>query len=83
MDRNLIEYYENAFSLFTQPGWKDFMEDVKRFLEPREDIMTVADAQQLNIRQGQIDALRWVLNRKEMMEAGYKQLMDSEEADSA
>jgi hypothetical protein len=83
MDRQLQEFYEQQFDLFLHPGWKAFMEDLEKVLKPLEEIMTVPDAQTLHRRQGQIDILRWVLNRKEMLQAAWQDLQASEEADSA
>lgn len=83
MDKELEKFYESQFSLFLHPGWKEFMEDVAKVLEPLENVMTVTDAHQLHTRQGQIDILRWVLNRSEALKSAYDDLQAAEEADSA
>lgn len=83
MDRELQNYYERAFSLFLQPGWNDLLEDLKTLRDPVSNLTTVADAQSLHNRQGQLQIIDWLLNRKEMFDAAWKQLTDAEEADSA
>jgi hypothetical protein len=60
MDKELQDYYENYFSLFNHPGWKQLMED----LEDAGDsfsILEVADAKALHIMQGKINMLQQLL----------------------
>jgi hypothetical protein len=81
MDRQLQEHYENQFSMFIQPAWLEFIEQCKELRTQYGDLLTVPDAPTLHKRQGQLDILDWVINRKGMYETAYKQLTD--EADSA
>jgi hypothetical protein len=83
MDRDLQTYYEECFNCFATKGWQYLIEDFSQLKDNVKDLSTVADAQQLFYRQGQLDILNLFLNRKEVTETAYKQLMDSEEADSA
>lgn len=83
MDRNLQDHYEGQFSMFLTSAWQEFIEQCKELRTQYGDLLTVPDAPTLSKRQGQLDILDWVINRKEMYETAYKQLTDSEEADSA
>jgi hypothetical protein len=83
MDRELQTYYEECFSTFTTKGWQFLLEDFQKLKDTVQDLSTVHDAQQLFYRQGQLDILNLFLNRKAVTETAYKQLMHSEEADSA
>jgi hypothetical protein len=60
MDKELQDYYENYFSLFNHPGWKQLMED----LEDAGDsfnILDVADAKALHTMQGKLHMLHQLL----------------------
>jgi len=74
----LEKHYEDQFDLFTHPGWKDLLEDFEKIKKQVEDIATVADAQTLHNRQGQLAILNLILNRKEMYEAAYKDLQEGD-----
>lgn len=83
MDRKLEEHYTEQFSMFSTAAWKDFVEDCEKMKTEYSNILSVTDAKALHSRQGQIDILNWVINRKEMYEAAWKQIQEEAEADSA
>lgn len=74
MEQSLAKYYEEQFSMFSTDGWKDLMEDLEKLKQQVENIRTVEDAQQLYYRQGQLDILDLMLNRKKTCEEVYDQL---------
>ena len=79
MDKELQNYYEDAFSMMATPGWKALMEDVTKIKDNFSDITSVTDAQQLFFRQGQVDNLNWLLGLKSLYEKAYEDLSTSEE----
>jgi len=50
------------------------MEDLEKLKQELENIRTVKDAQTLSYRQGQLDILDLILNRKKTCEDVYEQL---------
>ena len=55
------------------------MEDVKKIKDSFSDITSVADAQQLYFRQGQVDNLNWILGLKSLYEQAYEELTSEEQ----
>ena len=74
MEQSLQKYYEEQFSMFSTTGWKDLVEDLDKLKQQIENIRTVEDAQQLHFRQGQLDILDLMLNRKRTCEEVFDQL---------
>ena len=74
MEQSLVKYYEDSFSMMASEGWKFLMEDLEKLKQQVENIRTVEDAQQLYYRQGQLDILDLMLNRKQTCEEVYEQL---------
>lgn len=74
MDKELQVYYEESFSTMSTKGWAFLMEDFDKLKQELENIRTVKDAQSLSYRQGQLDILDLILNRKKTCEEVYEQL---------
>jgi hypothetical protein len=75
MDKELSTYYEETFSMMATKGWLFLMEDLEKLKQELENIRTVKDAQSLSYRQGQLDILDLLLNRKKTCEDVYEQLL--------
>lgn len=74
MEQSLQQYYEESFSTMATQGWTFLMEDFSKLKQELENIRTVKDAQTLSYRQGQLDILDLILNRKKTCEDVYEQL---------
>jgi hypothetical protein len=74
MDKELQVYYEETFSMMSTQGWTFLIEDLEKLKQELENIRTVKDAQSLSYRQGQLDILDLLLNRKKTCEDVYEQL---------
>jgi hypothetical protein len=74
MDKELTTYYEETFSTMSTKGWAFLIEDFTKLKQELENIRTVKDAQSLSYRQGQLDILDLLLNRKKTCEEVYEQL---------
>jgi len=72
----LEKYYDEQFSLMSSVGWKDLMEDFTKLRDELLDIRNVKDAQQMHFRQGQVDILDLILNRRQACEEVYDQLKE-------
>ena len=78
MDKELQKYYEETFSTMSTQGWAFLIEDFTKIKQELENIRTVKDAQTLSYRQGQLDILDLILNRKKTCEEIYEQLQQEE-----
>ena len=74
MEQSLQKYYEETFSMMSTQGWSFLLEDLEKLKQELENIRTVKDAQSLSYRQGQLDILDLILNRKKTCEEVYEQL---------
>ena len=79
MEQSLQKYYEETFSMMSTKGWAFLMEDFTKLKQELENIRTVNDAQTLSFRQGQLDILDLILNRKKTCEEIYEQLLQEEQ----
>jgi adenylosuccinate synthase len=79
MDKELQQYYEETFSTMATQGWLFLMEDLTKLKDELDNIRTVKDAQSLSYRQGQLDILDLLLNRKKTCEEIYEQLQQEEQ----
>jgi|TARA_R110000787_G_scaffold69148_11_gene154139 predicted Ser/Thr protein kinase len=72
MDQELQRYYENLLQLFTQDGWKDFIEDIKGNSDVLSDILTITDEKQLWYRRGQLEAVNRILSYESTIKNAYE-----------
>jgi len=70
----LQKYYEERFSMFSQQGWLDLMEDVDKMLDSLNNISTIEDGNALQFRKGELSILLWVRNLKQISERAYEDL---------
>lgn len=77
MNREIQEYYEAAFTMFSSKGWKDLLEDLNKLRDTYNDISQVQDVNTLYLRKGQLDILDLILQRKQSCEAIYKDLEEN------
>ena len=76
MDKNLQDYYEEAFDMFASQGWKDLVEDMKALQSEVTKIENIKDEKDLWFRRGQLDILDLIVNRKKMCEKVYEELQN-------
>jgi len=76
MTPELQKYYDEQFSMMATQGWKDLMEDLDKLRDELDNIRTAKDAQQMHFRQGQLDILDLILNRRQTCEEVYDQLKE-------
>tara|TARA_R110000822_G_scaffold88126_2_gene204404 strand:- start:206 stop:448 length:243 start_codon:yes stop_codon:yes gene_type:complete len=70
LDRELQDYYENHFSLFQTKGWEEFQKDIEETVS-NIDLLTLKDARELHIAQGQLQILNRLLNWQDTMTNAY------------
>ena len=74
MTPELQKYYEERFSMFSQQGWLDLMEDVDKMLESLNNISTIEDGNALQFRKGELSILLWLRNLKQISDRAYEEL---------
>lgn len=74
MTPELQKYYEERFSMFSQQGWLDLMEDVDKMLDSLNNISTIEDGNALQFRKGELSILLWLRNLKQISERAYEDL---------
>ena len=77
MAPELQKYYDESFSMMASLGWTMLMEDLQKIKTSVNELSTVTDAQSLFNRQGQLDILNLLLNRKEACETTYESLQEN------
>ena len=76
MDKELQEYYENAFDMMASKGWKDLLEDLDKLKTNINNVTLTTDTQDLFFRKGQLDILDLILKRKDACEKVYEDLIN-------
>lgn len=74
MTPDLQKYYEERFSMFSEQGWIDLMEDIDKMLDSLNNISTIEDGNALQFRKGELSILLWVRNLKQISERAYEEL---------
>ena len=63
MDKELQQYYEDRFTMFTTKGWKDLVEDIQ-------------DEKTLFARKGELRIMNWLINLKDVSEQAHQDLVE-------
>jgi len=73
MNKELQEYYEARFTMFTTKGWKDLVEDVEKIRNSIK-IEDIQDEKTLFARKGELRIMNWLINLKDVSEQAHKDL---------
>ena len=65
MDKELQQYYEDRFTMFTTKGWKDLVEDIQ-------------DEKTLFARKGELRIMNWLINLKDVSEQAHQDLKNED-----
>jgi hypothetical protein len=76
MDKQLQDYYENRFKLFSEQGWKDLIVDVECMLVSTNSLDGVDTEQKLHFRKGEISIINWLLSLQSSTEFHYEKLKE-------
>lgn len=76
MNRDLQEYYENYFELFSTKGWKQLMEEVDASIDSFK-VENINSEQELMIAKGQLNQLRSLKGLQTVMEQAYEDIEDA------
>ena len=73
MNKELQQYYEDRFTMFTTKGWKDLEEDVE-IIKATIKVEDIQDEKTLFARKGELRIMNWLINLKEVSEQAYQDL---------
>jgi hypothetical protein len=78
MDKELVAYYEDRFSMCCEKGWKDLMDDLDKMIQARDRLSGVADEKSLNFAKGELSIMNWLKTLEDVSRAAYEQLNKEE-----
>ena len=78
--KKLQQYYEARFDMMSSKGWKDLQDDVEKYIEHTNDLLTTQSLEELNFRKGQLNILHWIRTLKQISEEAWEQI-DNEQKD--
>jgi len=78
MDKKILNYYDNRFSMMSSPGWKDLMEDLQKMYDEYKSVQNCETSEDFHFAKGQVDILKYMLGLKDMSEKVYEDLCEEE-----
>jgi hypothetical protein len=72
MDKELEQYYNTYFDLFSSAGWQQYVQDVRDNRAMMSDVLTVRDGDDLFYRKGVLETLDRILNFESAIEAAHE-----------
>jgi len=73
MNKELQQYYEDRFTMFTTKGWKDLVDDIKK-IKATIKIEDIQDEKTLFARRGELRIMNWLINLKDVSEQAHQDL---------
>ena len=73
MDKELQQYYEDRFTMFTTKGWKDLVEDIQKIKDTIR-VEDIPDEKTLFARKGELRIMNWLINLKDVSEQAHQDL---------
>lgn len=70
-DKDLQDYYDALFEMYSTPGWQKLMEDVAHMRQVHESVRTVTDERTLLFRHGELNQMDWLFTHQERTESAY------------
>ena len=75
MDKELQQYYEDRFTMFTTKGWKDLVEDVQKIKDSIK-VEDIQDEKTLFASRGELRIMNWLINLKDVSEQAHQDLVE-------
>ena len=73
MDKELQQYYEDRFTMFTTKGWKELVEDIQKIKDTIK-VEDIPDEKTLFARKGELRIMNWLINLKDVSEQAHQDL---------
>jgi hypothetical protein len=78
MNKELEEYYQARFSMFSEIGWKQLIEDVELMIVNTNTLDGIDDEKKLHFRKGELSILNWLKNLENVSNNAYQELKNEE-----
>ena len=78
LDKKLEKYYNNRFTMMSQQGWKDLLEDLQNMLNRYSNINNIKTMENFYVAKGQVDILKYIIDLKETTTAVHNSLIAQE-----
>jgi hypothetical protein len=79
MTKELEEYYNSLFELFSTKGWEYLVEDWEQAISHLDQVSTIRDSRDLDFRQGSLAILTGLISLKTTCESAHKQIQEEGE----
>ena len=74
IDKEVEEYYNRYFDLFTTDGWKQLIEELRQNALAINSVEATKDSDDLYIRKGQLNVLAYLLNLESTVNNNFEEL---------
>jgi len=81
IDKEVEEYYNKYFDLFTTDGWKQLIEELRQNALAINSVEATKDSDDLYIRKGQLNVLAYLLNLESTVNNNFEELQKEDVQD--
>ena len=81
IDKEVEEYYNRYFDLFTTDGWKQLIEELRQNALAINSVEATKDSDDLYIRKGQLNVLAYLLNLESTVNNNFEELQKEDVQD--
>ena len=73
LDQETEQYYNKYFDLFSNPGWKQLIEELKQNALVINSVEATKDSNDLYVRKGQLNVLAYLINFEATTNNNYEE----------
>ena len=81
IDKEVEEYYNKYFDLFTTDGWKQLIEELRQNALAINSVEATKDSDDLYMRKGQLNVLAYLLNFESTVNNNFEELQKEDVQD--
>ena len=81
IDKEVEEYYNRYFDLFTTDGWKQLIEELRQNALAINSVEATKDSDDLYMRKGQLNVLAYLLNLESTVNNNFEELQKEDVQD--
>tara|TARA_R100000773_G_C4212762_1_gene111891 strand:- start:101 stop:358 length:258 start_codon:yes stop_codon:yes gene_type:complete len=81
IDKEVEEYYNKYFDLFTTDGWKQLIEELRQNALAINSVEATKDSDDLYMRKGQLNVLAYLLNLESTVNNNFEELQKEDVQD--
>lgn len=80
MNKEQVKAFEDRIEMCTSDGWNDLIEEINEFERIINCVDGVNDMEELYIRKGKMEIIRWIQSLKDNARDTYEQLKEERNA---